>query len=66
MPLRDFFCYDCHKTFEALVRNSDELLEQKCIHCESTKLQLQLSAHSGYSIKGDNSASTRPKGAGSK
>lgn len=64
MPLFEYECMDCQHRFESLERNPDKP-EAYCPRCGFHQLQRLLTSHAGYSIKGDNSASVRPKGAGS-
>lgn len=60
MPIRDFICEECGHQFEEIVGFYDDV---KCPHCESGGNPKALpSAPGSYRIKGDNSASTRPKG----
>jgi putative FmdB family regulatory protein len=40
MPLYEYECQECQKTFEKLVRNSDPV---ECPHCRSQRLQRLLS-----------------------
>lgn len=65
MPLYEYKCRDCHDTFETLIRHKDDELDLKCPHCDSQLVERLLSAHGGYNIMGDNSASRRPSQAGS-
>ncbi len=63
MPLRDLVCQDCGHTMEdILIQNQRDLDAESCCKCESSKLKIAFSSPSTYFIKGDNSASTRPKG----
>jgi putative FmdB family regulatory protein len=64
-PLYDFECVSCHHRFEALLRKPSEIADVVCTACGNTELQMRFSAIGGYSIKGDNSASVRPRQAGS-
>jgi putative FmdB family regulatory protein len=59
MPIYDFECKDCGDKFEALVTVSAPVI---CPRCGGDKAAKTVSTHSVYYIKGDNSASTRPKG----
>jgi putative FmdB family regulatory protein len=63
-PLYDFECVSCHHRFESLLRKPEEISEVACPQCGHEQLQMRFSAHAGYSIKGDNSASVRPRQAG--
>lgn len=66
MPIYDLNCEDCGATYEYLLRKQPDIADEECKACGSKKLrQSGVSAHGGYSISGDNSASRRPRGAGS-
>ncbi|WP_018294350.1 FmdB family zinc ribbon protein [Mariprofundus ferrooxydans] len=43
MPIYEFRCKACDRTFETLVRNSRE--QVVCKHCGSSELQKMISAH---------------------
>ncbi|MEZ5728507.1 MAG: zinc ribbon domain-containing protein [Burkholderiaceae bacterium] len=59
MPIRDFVCEDCNKTFEKLVRNGDQ---PACPACGSTHLTQQLSA---FAVGGAQAAAAEmPAGCG--
>jgi putative FmdB family regulatory protein len=63
MPLYDFTCPACgHQEKDRLTRISET--EVECPQCQA-QMKKDLTAHSGYSIKGNNGASERPKQAGS-
>jgi putative FmdB family regulatory protein len=59
MPLYEYHCPKCGKDFETLVRACDP--EIKCKFCEDPYVVLKPSVWGSYAIKGDNSASTRPR-----
>jgi putative FmdB family regulatory protein len=59
-PLFDYKCSQCDHVWEVLVKSSEVGTHSFCVKCGSEG-QVQLSAHATYKIKGDNSASTRPK-----
>lgn len=62
--IRDFKCEKCTETFEALA--SDEEAPPCPTCCDSEwVVRGAPTATAGYKINGDNSASTKPKGAGS-
>lgn len=63
MPLKDACCLDCGHRWEALLKTKDDAVA--CPSCSSTQVQYELGLFGGYSIKGNNSASVRPKQAGS-
>lgn len=60
-PLYDFDCPVCHHRFETLIRKSEEFEEVQCPKCGGRELQMRISVPGTYQIKGDNSASTRPR-----
>lgn len=63
MPIRDYDCKLCGKaTLDLLVMGTDTPC---CQHCGSDQLDQKLVAIGGYHINGNNSASQRPKNAGS-
>jgi putative FmdB family regulatory protein len=64
MPLREFHCGHCDRDFETLIRNSADMELVSCPYCSAIdNLQLKFSLPSThYTIAGNNSASTRPKG----
>lgn len=61
MPLYEFKCEECNKLQEEIV--GFDITEIEC-ECGGKALK-QISAHGGYSIGGNNGASTRPSQAGS-
>lgn len=61
MPIREFECLECLSTFDTLVRNQADMEETRCPKCNSSQLESVLTVPGNYTIKGDNSASTRPK-----
>jgi putative FmdB family regulatory protein len=64
MPLIEFECQECGAVFDSIIsRKEDEKVE--CPKCSSSLVKEQLSAPSNYYIKGNNSASTRPRTGGS-
>ena len=62
MLLLDFHCTRCKREFEALVKENEAPACPDCL--DSENVERALSAFAGYTIKGDNSASVRPKRAG--
>lgn len=64
MPIKDYLCRDCGHIQEEINLHPEENVQ--CHHCDSGKMESLPSAHGGYHIKGDNSSSVRPKGAGSR
>jgi len=66
MPILDFECTACQRKFEALVSREDaDRGATDCEWCAELAVRVGVSAPGGYHINGDNSASRRPKGAGS-
>lgn len=64
MPIFEFECPRGHVT-ESLESGATSVIA--CPACaDNTAAMKRITAHGGYHIKGNNSASTRPKGAGSK
>jgi putative FmdB family regulatory protein len=64
MPIYDFECMDegCGKAFESLMKPYEPV---KCPHCDQYGFAKRVvSGFGGYKIRGDNSASTSPKGVG--
>lgn len=62
MPLREFDCKDCSHVTESLIRNDEDLMETTCAGCGGRQLTMRtLYATGAYFIKGNNSASERPK-----
>lgn len=62
-PLKDWTCLNCELESEnVLVRSKDD---ERCPGCGSDQIQIKFALFGGYSIKGNNSASQRPKQAGS-
>ena len=43
MPLYEFECRECEKTFETLIRSEKELAETACPECSSAKVERLLS-----------------------
>lgn len=64
MPLRDYECKTCQKVWEEFIQTKEDIPEN-CIYCDSSDIQSKLSTPGGYTIHGSNSASTRPRNAGS-
>lgn len=71
MPIYVYKCPGCGKEEELYLRINEEPMPEDLIctnnQCDEPKLMEKvITAHKGYSINGDNSASVRPKGAGCK
>lgn len=62
MPLFEYLCDSCGHQFEELLKSRRSTYP--CPHCEASA-EILPSGHGGYAIKGDNSASEKPKQAGS-
>ncbi|HNR39685.1 MAG TPA: zinc ribbon domain-containing protein [Acidobacteriota bacterium] len=43
MPLYEYFCRECRKSFEALRRLSDDDADVRCPHCGSEKVDREFS-----------------------
>jgi len=50
MPIYEYICNDCGKTFEAIQKFSDKPLK-KCVHCASNKVE-KLISQSSFVLKG--------------
>lgn len=62
MPIYDFKCSVCDLVFEAYKSNGGVIFP-RCPKCsEDSEIKQLPSYPGGYSIKGNNSASTRPNG----
>lgn len=65
MPIYEYKCKLCKEITESLMmpweKKDESVICQKC----GGRAYKIMSAHGGYDIKGDNSASERPKQAGS-
>jgi putative FmdB family regulatory protein len=53
MPIYEYRCTTCHRSFEAFVRPGDD--RAQCPHCSSSKLTREMSTFAARS-NGDNSA----------
>lgn len=63
MPLHDFICTDCAHQFEEFFRPGEPVPNKTtCAHCDTNTAERLPSAHGGYAIRGNNSASVTPKG----
>jgi putative FmdB family regulatory protein len=58
MPMFDFHCNECGKDFESLTKPYEPVV---CPHCSAQGAEKKPSILGSYFIKGDNSASTRPR-----
>jgi len=50
MPIYEYICNDCGKTFEVIQKFSDKPLK-KCVHCSSGKVE-KLISQSSFVLKG--------------
>jgi putative FmdB family regulatory protein len=64
MAIREYQCRDCGHVWDEVIRYKEDIPEA-CVQCDSLKIDSLLTAPGGYHINGSNSASVRPKGAGS-
>jgi hypothetical protein len=62
-PLRDLLCEKCGNELKDVLMGTDEKVP--CTVCGCEEMSVPPSLFGGYSIKGNNSASQRPKQAGS-
>ena len=65
MPIFQFKCLKCEALFDEIVSSKD-IDKVKCRDCGCPEVDRVVHVIGGYHITGDNSGSTRPKGAGSK
>ena len=61
MPLYEYVCRKCDKSFELLVRGDET---PKCPHCQGRKLEKLLSVVSGHVSAGKGRAAPEPGGCG--
>lgn len=67
MPIYEYRCLKCDREFESIQRVDERDNGVECPSCLTAEtVERVITKHSGYYINGDNSASVRPKGAGSK
>ncbi len=64
MPLHEYHCAGCGNHFDELIRMPEDE-PSFCKYCASADIHRSLSAHGGYKINGNNSASSKPKRAAS-
>jgi putative FmdB family regulatory protein len=62
MPIFNYQCGDCGKHFERIIKQSETEDKQDCPACQSLNSHKLMSMFGSYTIKGNNGASTRPKG----
>jgi len=64
MPLYDYKCKSCQEVTQSVMATwNDKLI--LCPKCGKSEAERMFPAPGGYSIKGDNSASVKPKRSGS-
>lgn len=63
MPLYDYRCRSCEVNFESVSKPYEPV---RCPECGTLGAERMVTSFGGYEIKGDNSSSVRPKGAGSR
>jgi len=56
MPLYEYVCADCCKSFEALQRMGEGSTDVACPHCRGSQVERQLSTFSGLSSSGSTGA----------
>jgi putative FmdB family regulatory protein len=61
MPIYTFKCKACGKEFDKICPTGTQIAECEC----GLTADKQITAHKGYSIGGDNGASTKPSQSGS-
>ena len=65
MPIREYECNNCKKIFDHLemttICTEGQGEPVKCPRCECVDVTRRVSTYGGYSINGNNSASTTPK-----
>ena len=54
MPVYDYVCNDCHKTFERVLTLKEHELEAKCPHCGSKNVEQEVTAF--YAVTGKKSS----------
>lgn len=63
MPIREFQCKSCGHIVEDIMYHPEDSVP-RCPHCETDSMSVLPSAVGGYTIRGSNSSSTRPRNAG--
>lgn len=64
MPIYEYLCSKCAYIFEEFVGHNDPEAHAECPHCEAPTATRLPSAIGAYHIRGNNSASVRPRQAG--
>ena len=64
MPIYEFECKKCHKTFEALLKRMDEKAKEPCPECGSKETARKLSVFAAAASSGSKSAPQAPQGGG--
>jgi len=62
MPLYEYFCRECRKTFEALRRLSDDDADVRCPHCGSEKVDRKFSTFASAGSPGHAACGPGPIG----
>ena len=52
MPLYEYHCQDCQRSFELLRRMNDDDTDVRCPHCGSPRIERDLSAFASFSPGG--------------
>ena len=63
MPIYEYICKDCNKSFETLVASCGSLASVPCRHCGSANTRKTISATS-YRVSSAGSSSSIPLGSG--
>jgi len=66
MPIYEYSCLSCGHKFESLMKAYETAGKVICPECKVHNAERVVASFGGYHIKGNNSASVRPKGAGSR
>lgn len=62
MPIYEYRCPECEEIFESLIQPWEKTHGGvACKHCNAIGCEKLISVPAGYSINGDNSASTSPR-----
>lgn len=61
MPLFALKCRKCEYETDSLLKSKDEAATEACAQCGTVGMDTPLTSHGGYTIKGNNGASTKPR-----